>query len=100
MAIRTEYRYVVTDESGDSFIDGTRISVAQIARALDFGKHAAESDIEKLVNAYPAGYLTRSKVHEALAYFFDHREDVLSHLRPFPPSHAVQDEKGNYVIKG
>lgn len=92
----TLYRYIV-EESGDAFIEGTRISVAEIAVTLEFGARVNESDIERIVKLYPEGYLSPAKIYSALAYFYDNREIVMRTIRDKPDSYFVRDGKGVWV---
>ncbi len=57
---------------GKPRIDGLRMSVQHIA--IDYEKLGMTPD--EICDAYPP--LTLSQVHGALAYFYDHRDEVLA----------------------
>ena len=96
MVSKTEYKHVVIDSTGDAFIEGTRISVAEIVATLDFGK-ALEERIVQLVQHYPQNYLTNAKIYSALAFFYDHKEQVLASLGTSPPKGFTKDKYENWV---
>lgn len=98
MSTKTEYRHVV-EEGSDAFVEGTRISVAQLALTLGFGKKASESEIERIIALYPTGYLSPAKVHAALSYFYDNEEKVMRQLGSEPPQEYVKDSKGNPMYR-
>ena len=66
----TGYAHVVLDEKGVPTIEGTRTKVIEIVRPhLGHGWSPDE-----LVYQYP--YLTLGQVHSALAYYWDHQEEL------------------------
>lgn len=95
---KTEYRHVVKAESGEAFVEGTRIPVVVVANTLDFGA-ALDSKVKELCDLYPPGYLTPSKLYSALAYAHDHQVEIQEALARDPPPGFVRDAKGNWVYK-
>ncbi len=99
MLTTTEYKHIVKEASGDVFVEGTRISVAEIVNTLEFGSKASESNIEALVHLYPEGYLTQAKLYSALAYYHDHADQIQKSLRDHPPAEFKKDANGNWIFK-
>jgi uncharacterized protein (DUF433 family) len=66
----TAYAYVDLNADGVPFIEGTRIKVAQVAIDHVEGRWSAE----RIVRTYPP--LTVAQVHSALAYYYDHRDEI------------------------
>jgi len=66
----TGYQHIVLDERGFPFIAGTTLKVVQLVEE----KIAHGSSPEELHFQHP--YLTLGQIHSALAYYFDHREDL------------------------
>lgn len=60
---------------GKPRIDGRRISVQHIA--IDYERLGMLPD--EICEAYPG--LTPAEVHAALAYYFDHREEILAEIK-------------------
>jgi uncharacterized protein (DUF433 family) len=76
---RTPIQYIEIRKNRDgqdrAFIIGTRVRVQDIyVDSQVFGKSA-----EEIVAALP--HLTLAQVHAALAYYFDHRDDILDEIR-------------------
>jgi uncharacterized protein (DUF433 family) len=72
-------RYIEIRKNRDgqerAFIAGTRVRVQDVyVDSQVFGKSADE-----IVASLP--HLTLSQVHAALAYYFDHREEILNEIR-------------------
>jgi uncharacterized protein (DUF433 family) len=70
--VRTEHPHIVMTPGtvgGRPRIDGTRISVEHIAGYVNAGVTAAE-----IVEDLP--HLTLAAVHDAISYYFDHKEDL------------------------
>lgn len=59
---------------GEPVIKGTRITVGLIAELEQMGKTADE-----IVALYP--YLTQAQIYDALAYYYDNKEEVDRYLR-------------------
>lgn len=95
---RTAYRHVVVDETGEAFVEGTKICVARIANNLNFGE-VLDGKIEELCRNYGPGYLTPAKIYSALAYAHDNREEIMKDLSGSPPPGFKKDEKGNWAYK-
>lgn len=58
-----------------AFISGTRIRVQDIVS--DHERHGLSP--EQIAREYP--HVTLAQVHAALAYFYDHRDDVLRQMK-------------------
>jgi uncharacterized protein (DUF433 family) len=70
---RTVYSHITKDPEvcgGRACIDGTRIRVMDIVALLEEGYSP-----EKMLNVF-AVPLTLAQVHAALAYFYDHKEEI------------------------
>src|SRR5205807_695445 len=77
MSTEMTYGYIVRTPGvcgGKPRIDGHRIRVQDIA--IDYEQLGMSPD--EICDAYPA--LTLAKVHAALAYFYDHREEILGDI--------------------
>jgi len=67
---RTAYPHVNTDDSGTPIIEGTRMKVSQlVSEHLVYGWSPDE-----LCFQHP--HLSLGQVHSALAYYWDHREQI------------------------
>ena len=72
-----QYPYISSDAEiagGKPIISGTRITVRSIAGYYQMGM-----SIDEILTTRP--HLTPSQVHAALAYYFDHQEEIDSDLR-------------------
>jgi uncharacterized protein (DUF433 family) len=58
-----------------AFIVGTRVRVQDVAMMAEQEGYTPDA----ILNALP--HLTLGKIHAALAYYFDHREEVLNEIR-------------------
>jgi excisionase family DNA binding protein len=74
MVVRQEEAKINTDEGFEPHIEGRRIKVKQIAR------HYIHFDwpVEEIAEAFR---LTLAQVHAALAYYYDHKEEIEKALR-------------------
>jgi uncharacterized protein (DUF433 family) len=73
MSLKTSYPHIVKDPTvcgGKACIQGTRVRVLDIVCASD---HLALSP-DEICDQYPE--FTLSQVHGALAYYYEHREEV------------------------
>jgi uncharacterized protein (DUF433 family) len=61
--------------SGQPHIEGTRITVSLIAREVE----SLRMSPDEVIAAHP--HLSLAQVHAALAYFYDHRDDIESAMR-------------------
>ena len=66
----TTYRHIVLDESGTAWIEDANTKVSELVAAV----RAHGWSPEEL--AYQFAHLTLGQVHSALAYYWDHREQV------------------------
>lgn len=66
----TRYEHIVLDEAGTPLIAGTTMKVVElIAEQTAYGWSAAELHFQ-----HP--YLSLGQIHSALAYYWDHREEL------------------------
>jgi uncharacterized protein (DUF433 family) len=72
--VTMQYAYIVKDKrycDGMAVIEGASMPVASIIIMQQQG-----TSLEGIVNAYPKNYLSLSKVHAALTYYYDHKEEI------------------------
>ena len=68
--VETRYEHIILDENGVAMIAGSRLKVADlVAEHVDWGWSAEEI-------AYQHPPLTLGQVYSALAYYWDHREQI------------------------
>ena len=65
-----DYPHISLDSASVPVLTGTRIKVVEIA--LDHLAHGA--DAEEIHRQFP--FLTLGQIHSALAYYYDHEEEV------------------------
>ena len=70
MLVETRYEHIVLDEKNVPIIAGTRTKVVEIV--LD--KIAYGWSPEEMRYQHP--YLTLGQIHSALAYYWDHQEEI------------------------
>ena len=73
-----EYHHIEVDSAvcaGQPHIRGTRITVALIAREVE----SLRLSPDEVIAAHP--HLSLAQVHAALAYFYDHRDEMETALR-------------------
>jgi len=70
MTQATAYEHVVIDESGTPLIEGTTMKVVE----LILETHAYGWSPDELQFQHP--YLTLGQIHSALAYYWDHKEEI------------------------
>ena len=73
-----EYAYIVTSPGtswGKPRIEGTRIKVEMIAEWI---LHLRQTP-EEVQGSHP--HLTLAQIHSALAYYYDHREEIDASIR-------------------
>ena len=71
-AQKTSYPYIISDPGiadGSPIIQGTRTTVRSIAGYYQMGL-----TVDEILNNL--SHLTISQVHSALAYYFDHQEEI------------------------
>ena len=71
----TTYGHIVLDEKGVAWIDDTRTKVLQLVEEMK----AYGWSPEELAYQHP--HLTLAQVHSALAYYWDHQEEVEAEIR-------------------
>ena len=74
MTRATAYEHIVTDESGVALIEGTTVKVVELV--LD--THAYGWSPDELQFQHP--HLTLGQIHSALAYYWDHKEEIDSDI--------------------
>jgi uncharacterized protein (DUF433 family) len=68
--VATRYEHIVLDESGVPLIGGTTMKVVElVAERLGYGWSPEELHFQ-----HP--HLSMAKIHSALAYYFDHQEEM------------------------
>lgn len=67
---RTTYQYIVSDEKGTAWIDGANTKVVELVGEVK----AHGWSPEELAYRHP--HLTLGQVHSALAYYWDHQEEI------------------------
>ncbi|MBM4038790.1 MAG: DUF433 domain-containing protein [Planctomycetes bacterium] len=85
MSTSTGYRWITRKRSvhgGEPMIRGTRLPVSPIVSCYKEGM-----DIAEILEGYPG--LTPAQVHEALAYYYDHKEEIEEILAPVDPAEYV-----------
>ena len=70
MTQATAYKHVVVDESGVPLIEDTTMKVIELVLET----HAYGWSPDELQFQHP--YLTLGQIHSALAYYWDHREEL------------------------
>jgi uncharacterized protein (DUF433 family) len=68
--VEVDYKHVVLDEQGVPIIQGTTMKVTELV----LGKIAYGWTPEEINVNHP--YLTLGQIHSALAYYWDHQEDL------------------------
>ena len=66
----TQYRYILFDDRSIPFIEGTSMKIVELVTSVK----AYGWTPEELLQNYP--HLTLSKIHSALAYYWDHTEEI------------------------
>ncbi|XGV95713.1 MAG: DUF433 domain-containing protein [Leptolyngbya sp. BL-A-14] len=66
----TSYRYIQLDDRQVPFIEGTTMKVVELITSAK----AYRWSPEQLLENYP--HLTLSKIHSALAYYWDHQTEI------------------------
>jgi uncharacterized protein (DUF433 family) len=70
MTVDTNYQHVVLDEKGIPYVEGTRIKVVELV--LDHKAYGWSP--EELHFQHPQ--LTLGQIHSALAYYWDHQDEL------------------------
>jgi uncharacterized protein (DUF433 family) len=70
MTQATAYEHVVVDELGTPLIEGTTMKVVELVLET----HAYGWSPDELQFQHP--YLTLGQIHSALAYYWDHKEEL------------------------
>lgn len=83
MSILTDIKHIVRDDNtlgGKPYIEGHRIAVHHIAWWYSQGESA-----EAIVRDY---HLTPAEVHAALAYYYDHKDEIDSDIEREAAEHS------------
>lgn len=72
---------------GEPVIRGTRITVRLIVGFMKMGK-----TVDEIVALYP--HLSHAQVHDALSYYYDHREEIEEWLRVNTVSYQLEQTAG------
>jgi len=70
IATPVSYPHLRLDDKGRPWVEGANVKVIEIA--ADYLAH--RSSVEEMAYQFP--HLTPSMIHSALAYFYDHREEM------------------------
>ena len=68
--VQTPYQHIVLDDRGVPLIAGTTMKVVELVTS----QQAHGWSPEELAFQYP--YLTMGQIHSALAYYWDHQEEL------------------------
>jgi uncharacterized protein (DUF433 family) len=90
----TEYAHIILDEQGMPGIEGTTLSVAELAAEhLAYGWGASD-----LHGQHPD--LTLGQIHSALAYYYDHQEIVNQDVRRrIQQTQAARDSDDDSLLR-
>jgi uncharacterized protein (DUF433 family) len=83
MTVATSYEHIVLDEKNVPYIAGTRFKVIQLV----LNHQAYGWSPEELKFQHPQ--LTMGQIHSALAYYWDHKEDLDDYIEK---SEIIADE--------
>jgi uncharacterized protein (DUF433 family) len=75
--VETQYKHIVDQDGVPMIADTTMKVVELITSYLAYGWSAEEMHLQ-----YP--YLSLGQIHSALAYYWDHREEVEADRRMYP----------------
>jgi len=95
-AYKIDYPYIVSNPEiagGRPVIQGTRITINCIAGYYQMGMNADEI-LDSL------RHLTPSQVHSALAYYFDHQDEINSDLKEMSDIEYWEKQVKFHVDKG
>jgi uncharacterized protein (DUF433 family) len=73
--LRTAYEHIVLDEKGLAWIDGANTKVVELVEEVKAHGWSPEE------LAYQHPHLTLGQVHSALAYYWDHQEEIEADLQ-------------------
>ena len=69
-SVETRYEHITIDEKGVPFIAGTTMKVVElVAEKIAYGWSPEELHLQ-----HP--YLTMGQIHSALAYYYDHEDEI------------------------
>lgn len=92
-AIRTAYEHIVLDDQGIPWIDGANTKIVELVGEV----RAHGWSPEELAYQHP--HLTLGQVHSALAYYWDHREDIEADLkRRSELAEEIRSEIGDHPL--
>ena len=67
--------HILIDDKGVARIDGTRLKVIHLVKAM----MAQKLNPEQLREEFP--HLTLAQIHDALSYYYDHEAEIQAELR-------------------
>ncbi len=89
----TEYKYIELDERNVPIIAGTTMKVVELITSVK----AYNWTPEQLLENYP--HLTLSKIYSALAYYWDHKEELDADMeRRYQYAEKMRREAGESPI--
>ena len=85
----TEYKHIYLNDAGVPAITGTTMKVIELVTAQQaYGWSPAELQVQ-----HP--YLTMSQIHSALAYYWDHKEELNTEMeRQYQYAEKLRHEAG------
>lgn len=94
-AHRTPYEHIVLDEEGVPWVEGGDTKVVELVGAVKAHGWSAEE------LAYQHPHLTLGQVHSALAYYWDHQEEIDADLeRRTAEVERIRGEVGEHPLVG
>ncbi|MFM7450204.1 MAG: DUF433 domain-containing protein [Leptolyngbyaceae cyanobacterium] len=89
----TDYKYVELDEQQVPYIAGTTLKVVELVEAQQaYGWSPEEIHIQHR-------YLSLGQIHSALAYYWDHQQEMDADLeRRFQSAEAIRRETGETTL--
>ena len=92
-ATPTTYEHIVLDETGVPWIEGANTKIVELVAASKAHGWSAEE------LAYQHPHLTLGQVHSALAYYWDHREEIEADLtRRAAIADEIRSEVGEHPL--
>src|SRR5947208_422089 len=84
MATEITYPHIMTDDGPARLSRVPRVRVAQIA--MDYLAHGWSA--EEMCRQHPS--VTPGEIHSAMAYYFDHKEEVEAEIRAESEQHRLE----------
>lgn len=94
MSQTTAYEHIVINENGIPLIENTTMKVVELVSA----QHAYGWSPEELRFQFP--HLSLGQIHSALAYYWDHKEDLDRDIEErFEKAEAIRAKFGESTLK-